>query len=139
MKMSDIAIDPVAIDKGDWVPIPFSDMAGVSILTRGTLCPGYRKTYDQLLNEAIRALPPGEEQLSTEATEAIDAQALLAECLMDWKGIENDDETPMSFTVEAATTYMTKREYRKFFLAARYAAQKVGQTVKKQTDKIAGN
>jgi hypothetical protein len=59
--------------------------------------------------------------------------------LLDWAGLEAEDGTPLPFTKEQATEFLTKPEYRRFRDAVVYAATVVGDSQAESEKADVGN
>lgn len=126
MKLSDIEVDPIKIESGEWVgDIP--EMPGLRLKVRGTGCAAYRKLQAQLIEAVPRNRRIGG-KLSQEDQDRITTACLHRVVLLDWEGLEADDDTPQPYDKALAETYLADPRYRKFRDAVTYAASIVGES-----------
>ena len=122
MKLSRFKTNSAAIEAGRWVELP--DFSGVSVKVRGFGNADYKRLQAKL----IEAIPRAErlKGLSPEAEEAIATQLLLDTILIDWRGIDDDDGTPLLFDRATAEKLLSDPDYKPLRLAVNWAAQVVG-------------
>lgn len=126
MKLSELRTDPELLRKrndGDWVPIPW--LPGVRVRTRSRSCPGYRRMQERLLRQANDELQVGQ-YVDQIKRDAIDREAVMAECFMDWDGLLDEGEAPLPGS--HAASYVENPEYERLWLAISWAANMVGQS-----------
>lgn len=135
MKMSQLAIDPIKVEEGDWVEnIP--ELEGVRLRTKGAGNKVWRRLSDQL----IRSLPRAKkvDGISPEDQDRINALLLRDAALMDWEGIEAEDGKPLPYSKDKANELLTKPEFVKFRDGAMWAANVVAERRKEEVDADAG-
>lgn len=98
MKLSSFAIDSKRAENGDWVPV--AAIPGVSFKVRGrsTLA---AKALRARLSAGIPVEDRGDPEKMLRHAMDMDLQVILS-CLDDWRGLEDDDGTPLAYSKELA-------------------------------------
>lgn len=137
MKVSQIKVNSAAIRSGVWVDIPWLD--GVAIKLRGLENVDYQRRRADLIREKAaeakaNGVPP--DKLSTMDVE-VDA---FVECVMlDWRGLTEDDGTPIPYSAEKALEYFKDPDLIDLWNAAYWASQQVRNAKKEQLEEDKGN
>lgn len=125
MKMSSIAIDPTKREQGAWVSdIP--ELPGVSLKVRGADCAEARKLRASLVEQIprqrrLRGRIEPEDQ--DKITDAILHRVLL----LDWSGIEDDQDQPIPYSKDQALEYLSDPRFTVFRSGALWAANIVAE------------
>lgn len=125
MKMSSIAIDPTKREQGAWVSdIP--ELPGVRLKVRGSECAEARRLRSALIEQLprqkrIRA------RLDAEDQDQITGAVLHRVLLLDWDGIEDDQDQPVPYSKEQALEYLTDPRFSVFRSGALWAANVVAE------------
>lgn len=122
MKLSKIAINSRAIEAGRWVNIP--DLPGVSLKVRGLGNADYRKLAAKLGEEIPRA--DKVKGISFETRDDIEIKLLIEAVLIDWRGLENDDGSPLAYSREIAESVLPNPDFKPLRDAVMWAAAVVG-------------
>ncbi len=136
MRLRDMAIDPNAIEQGEWVG-DLPGLEGVRVLVRGIGNAEYRRLNTKLM----RKVSPQESVagLSPERSDAIMTQLLAETVLLGWEGIEDDDGQPLVYSRETATRLLGDPAMRRFRDAVSFAATTVGERRAEQQEADAKN
>lgn len=135
MKISELKVDVVRQEQGDWVDnIP--EMQGVRLKVRGTMNKDWRKLFQRLLEAVPRKKRPGG-LLDPLEQDRITAICLRDCCLLDWEGFEDDEGKPLPYSKEQANEYLTN--HRKFRDGVIWAASVVADSESAAVDEDAGN
>jgi hypothetical protein len=129
MKLSDIAVNPVLIEQGDWVD-NLPDMPGVRIKARGLGNADYRKLEARLIREIPRARRL--EGLAPTDQDRILGRLLLETVVLDVEGLE-DDSGPVTYSRQLGEQLLLDPEFQRFRAAAATAADIVAQRQKAET------
>jgi len=95
MKLSNLTIDPEAIERGIWIDnIP--ECGDLRIKTRGLQNSAWRA----LFNKLVQAVPVRDRRsgLSTDDSERITTQCLVETCLLDWENLVDEAGAPVPVT-----------------------------------------
>lgn len=112
MKINSFKTNAAAAIEGRWV----NDLPGlgnIEVKVRGTNNPEYRRR----LQAMYRALPPTKRKngvVDPIENDRIIGVCLLNHCLLDWRGLENDDGSPLPYSKEAATPLLTDPNFGAF-------------------------
>jgi hypothetical protein len=122
MKLSRIVGNAKIEEEGEWRDHPSFD--GVEILVRSIHCQDYRKRRAKLMNR----LPQMRRKLGDAVLtqEEIDRQAL-PECLLGWRGIEDEAGKAVEYSKDLARTWAADPTYRKFWEGVLELANEVGE------------
>lgn len=93
-KLGDFSRDIKAIKDGDWVN-PGPEYDGLEILTKG-LGPKYADSQSRRMKRASTNLG-GESKITQEERNLINTESLIETCLMDVRGLYDEDGQPVSF------------------------------------------
>jgi len=121
VKLSNIKRNVAAEKSGRWIDIKLPEFDGVSFKVRGLGNPD----YEALKARLIEARAPEDREKDLDANEI--AQLLSETILHGWRGILNDDNTPLVFDPGAAMQYLADQDYGDFRSAVIWAAQNVGR------------
>jgi hypothetical protein len=109
MKMSEVKIDPLKLEQGDWVDkIP--EMAGLRLKVRGSQNKDWRKLQQRLINSVPRNKRVAG-QLDPAEQDRISIVLLRDACLLDWDGIDGEDGKPLPYSKDQANEYLTNPIY----------------------------
>lgn len=132
MKMSSIAIDPTKREEGAWVSdIP--ELPGVRLKVRGAECAEARKLRT-LLIEQIPRQKRIRGRLDAEDQDQITSAVLHRVLLLDWDGIEDEQDQPVPYSKEQALEYLTDARFTVFRSGALWAANVVAED--QETSKV---
>lgn len=124
MKLSEIVVDVQQQEEGVWRSHPYFD--GVDVLVRSVHCKAYRQREAALWNRLPRKTrKPGE---MAELIRRISQEAL-AECVLGWRGIEDDAGAPLEFDAARAREWAEDHSgrYRRWWEGVRELADEIGQ------------
>lgn len=142
MKLSDLSIDPVRFEQGEWIgeqygtPIP--EMGDLCVLVRGLGNADWRRMQQQLM----AAVPRGKKTggvIDTEEVDRINSTLLLKTSLKDWSGIEDASGNPVPYSEAQAQEILTNPEHRRVRDAIFWAASIVGEARAKKVEQLAKN
>lgn len=134
MKISELEVDQKVVEEGTWVSnIP--ELEGVSFKVRGSNNRAWRKLAQTLVN-AVPRKKRVNGVLEPEEADKITATVILNAGLLDWEGIEADDDTPIPYSREKAAEFLKGRRFRE---AAAWACDQVAEGLAKEAEEIAGN
>lgn len=137
MKMKEIAVDSARAEEGAWVDdIP--DMEGLRLKVRGSNNKEWRRLQQKLL-QAVPRKRRMTGNLDAEDGDRITTLCLLNTALLDWEGLDGDDDKPLPYSREVAEKLLTDPDYRRFRLAAAWAADKVAEQSKEDVEQDSGN
>lgn len=137
MKMSSIAIDPTKRELGAWVSdIP--ELPGVRLKVRGSDCAEARKLRTSLIEQVPRQkrirgrIDPEDQDRITDAV-------LHRVLLLDWEGIEDEQDQPIPYSKEQALEYISDPRFTVFRSGALWAANVVAEDKETGTESDLGN
>ncbi len=137
MKLSEIKVDPAKIEAGAWVDeIPEFD--GVRLKVRGLGCKEMEKLQRSLFEAIPRSRRP-KGKVSKEDQDRILDRCLHEVILLDWDGLQNDDDTPMAFDKAKALTFITEPAFKKFREAVIWAADTIANDKAEAVEAAVGN
>lgn len=137
MKLSALKVDAGKVENGAWVDsIP--QMEGVRLKVRGTRNSDYRKLQQRLIN-AVPRKKRAAGNIEPDVQDQIAAQCLLTCCLLDWEGIEDENDQPIPYSKDKAREFLTMPEYRAFLDGVIWAASVVGEEEETEREEAAGN
>jgi hypothetical protein len=124
LKLSDIAINAAAIEAGRWVSVGHI-LPGVKFKVRGIDNADYRRLRAKLIAE----IPRAERVKGVDPVELdkINVKLLTETVLLDWSGIEGDDDAPLDFSKEKAAELLADPNYAVLRSAIEWAAGVVGE------------
>jgi hypothetical protein len=136
MKLSDATLDAERQEKGAWIgDIP--ELEGLSLLVRGVNNADWRRLQTKLMEAVPRKKRIG--RLDVDEMERIQSTCLLSACLLDWKGLEDDEGQPIPYDKEMARKLLFEPEYRKFRDGVIWAATMVAETTQEEQKEAVGN
>lgn len=121
MKLSNIKRNVAAEKSGRWIDVKLPEFDGVSFKVRGLGNPD----YEALKARLFETRSPADREKDLSADEI--AQLLSETILLGWRGILNDDNTPLVFDAATAMKLLTDPDYGDFRSAVIWAAQNVGR------------
>lgn len=137
MKLSEIKVDPAKIEAGAWVDeIPEFD--GVRLKVRGLGCKEMQKLQRTLFDAIPRSRRP-KGKVSQEDQDRILDRCLHEVILLDWDGLQNDDDTPMAYDKAKALTFITEPAFKKFRDAVIWAADTIANDKAETVNAVVGN
>ena len=137
MKLSEIKVDPAKIEAGAWVDeIPEFD--GMRLKVRGLGCKEMQKLQRSLFEAIPRSRRP-KGKVSQEDQDRILDRCLHEVILLDWEGLQNDDDTPMAFDKAKALTFITEPAFKKFREAVIWAADTIANDKAEAVEAAVGN
>lgn len=137
MKLSEIKVDPAKIEAGAWVDeIPEFD--GVRLKVRGLGCKEMQKLQRTLFDAIPRSRRP-KGKVSQEDQDRILDRCLHEVILLDWEGLQNDDDTPMAYDKGKALTFITDPAFKKFRDAVIWAADTIANDKAEAVNAAVGN
>ena len=123
MKLSKIAVDADAIENGRWVG-DLPGLPGVELRVRGFNNADYRN----LQTKKLRSITPAQRAgVSLELSDEMTNDLLVETILLDWRGIEDDDGSPLAYSKERAREMLADPRMRRFRDAVLFAADIVGE------------
>lgn len=124
MKLSNVSIDGVQFETGEWVDtIP--EMDDLRLKVRGIGNGDWRRLASKL-NAAVPRDKKRGNIVDPETQDVILSTLLLDTCLLDWDGVTEDDDTVIPYSKAKATMLLTNPDFRRFRDAVLYAASLVG-------------
>lgn len=127
MKMSSIAIDPTKREEGAWVSeIP--ELPGVRLKVRGSDCAEARRLRNSLIEELPRAQRI-RARVDLVDMDKINTAILHRVLLLDWDGIEDEQEPPqpIPYSKDQALEYLTNPRFSVFRSGVLWAANVVAE------------
>lgn len=125
MKLSSVKTDAAKIEGGDWVS-GLSEMGDLELKVRGTGNAHYRRLAGKLVDALPRSKKLGG-RIDPEENDRITSICLAETVLMDWRGLEDEDDNPIPFSKEKAKEFLLNPDYRLFRAAVIEAAEQVGK------------
>jgi hypothetical protein len=126
IKISSIAADLKRENDGDYVEIPpdiIGGGEGILLKVRAFSYAPYLKERNEIVRKWHRAY--GRDQVPLDVAFKADGRLYAKHILLDWKGLDEDDGSPMKFSIERAEELMTNMEFRLLQDAVQYAAGKI--------------
>ena len=124
MKLSAIRINSAMREQGQWIDnIP--DLGGVKLKVRGVDNTDARRLRAKLVAE----MPPTDKPrnvLTDEAAERLTVAILSESILMGWQGLENEDGTPIVFSIPQAAEILANPDFALFRNGVNFAANIIG-------------
>lgn len=137
MKIGEIKVDPAKIEAGAWVDeIPEFD--GVRLKVRGLGCKEQQKLQRTLFEAIPRSRRP-KGKVSQEDQDRILDRCLHEVILLDWEGLQNDDDSAMAYDKAKALTFITDPAFKKFRDAVIWAADTVANDKAETVEAAVGN
>ncbi len=125
MKLSEMTVDLVRVEQGDWVDnIP--ELEGLRLKVRGSNNKDWRKLASRLVDAVPRKKRLGG-RLDPAEQDRITSICLRDACLLDWGGLEGDDGKPLAYSKDLATKFLTDPQYGKFRDGVLWAASVVAE------------
>jgi hypothetical protein len=137
MKLSEHKIDVQKQEEGGWVDnIP--ELDGLRLKVRGANNKDWRKLFGRLVDAVPRKRRVGG-RLDPADQDRITSVCLRDTCLLDWDGIEGDDNKPIPYSKDQADKYLTNPEYSKFRDGVLWAANVVAEQEVADLEEDVGN
>lgn len=134
MKISELEVDQKIVEEGKWVSnIP--EMPGVRLKVRGANNKDWRRTAQRLINAVPRKMRVNG-MLDPDEADRISATILLMTGLLDWEGIEGDDDQPIPYSKKKAAEYLAGERFR---AGVQFACDQVAQGIEEEVEEISGN
>lgn len=137
MKLSTVAVDPKAIEDGEWVK-NLPEMDDLELLCRGQNSMAWRTVQRKELNKLprnVRNLPDG---LPLKIQDKVNNACMIEAGVIGWKNLELDDG-PKEFSKELLASLIND-PVRQIFRDACFAAvSRVGISIAKADEELAGN
>jgi hypothetical protein len=124
MKLSQQKIDTAKQEAGDWVDrIP--EMDGLRLKVRGVNNRDWRKMQTRLIN----AVPRNRRMngLDPDDSDRINGVLLRDTVLLDWDGLDGDDDQPIPYSKQKAGELLLDPQYAKFRDAVMWAGTMVAE------------
>lgn len=132
MKLSEFYRDSAKVKEGQWIgDIP--GFEGVEFLVRGDSHAGARALRDKLMEDW--AAKNGDARVPAADEAAMNAQIIREEILLDWRGIEDDENNP----VPVNTDLIGNPDFEDLTAAVMFAARRVGRNIVKAREADAKN
>lgn len=124
MKLSKMRVNSAAMEVGRWVPLG-KTFPGVEVKVRGVKSKGYKRELHRYVSDLPLAerLKIGDDM---DAAERVDIQMTAGYLLVDWRGIEDENDQPVPFSKEKATELLSDPDMIEFREAVDYAVKIVG-------------
>lgn len=140
MLLSSVAVDPVAVEDGDWVKdIP--EMGDLELRVRGQNSSAWVERRQKLINALPRNLK-NRTDLPAVVSERITDTLLIDVGILDWKnmapGFEYGRE-PKPYSKELAEKLIKDKRFFLFRMAALFATARVGEAAYEADEELAGN
>lgn len=119
MKLSQIKINAAAEENGRWMPA--NGLHGVEVKVRGLNNSAARAARAKIQESFAR------KKMSDAEAEQAQVEIIADTILSDWRGVENDDGTPLTCDREARIVVLSNPEMRLFREAVLLAASLVGE------------
>lgn len=124
MKLSALKVSSAAIEAGRWVEAP--GLPGVQLRVRGLGNADYRRLQAKLIEQVPRNKRFGG-RLDPDEQDKIVGKLLAEAVLLDWRGLDGDDDQPLAYGKDEAERLMLDPDYRLFRDAVMAAAAMVGE------------
>lgn len=132
MKFSSLKRDLEKVEAGEWIKnIPGCE--GLEVLVRGSNNKDWRRMVQRLLSAVPRNKRVGG-VTDPDEMDRITSTVILQTALLDWKGIEDDDGTPVPFSKEKAKAYLFDAEVSDFRDGVAWACDLVGRIIEGDID-----
>lgn len=134
-KLSNFRVDPKALREGEWQPLG-EEFGTIEVLTRG-LTDKYEDARSARQRLAAKAYGGDAEKLKVAVRKRINTECLVEFCLMDVRGVDDDDGSPLS--IEKFGQMLVSGEYPDVLQACFQAAQRVGKQTAEDLEDAVGN
>lgn len=137
MKLSSVAVNPKAIEDGEWVK-NLPEMDDLELFCRGQNSMAWRKVARKEINKLprnVRNLPDG---LPLLIQDKVNNKCLIEAGVIGWKNLELDDGIK-EFSKELLTTLINDPVSQIFRDACFIATSRVGTAVAEADEELAGN
>lgn len=95
-KLSTLRVDSRAIDQGEWMALDDDVLPGAEVLTRG-YTDAYSDSRSAKLRRAATMYHGDSAKIPAATTRSIVVEALIDHCLIDVRGLTDDNDQPLSF------------------------------------------
>lgn len=134
-KLSAFRVDPKAVRDGEWQPLG-EEFGKIEVLTRG-LGNKYEDMRAARQRLAAKAHNGDTDKLKMAVRKRINTECLIECCLMDVRGVDDDDGSPLPF--EKFCTMLLSDEYPEVLQACFQAAGRVGKRSVEELEDAVGN
>lgn len=129
MKLSQVKVDVVAIEQGQWVD-DLPGMGDLRLKVRGSSNADWRNLFNKMVGAVPREKIRGN-KIDPKEMDRIFATCLHKAALLDWDnltdGPDEDHQTKVPYSSEMALKLLTAPEYVDFYQATLFAANVVGR------------
>lgn len=136
MKISSLKVDTQKIEVGEWIgSIP--GLEGVRLKVRGSSCKAWREMTQRL----VAAVPRGKRKnnmIPVDEQDRINRVVMREVGLLDWEGIEDDDDKPIPYSKAKADEYLNA-DYPDFRDGVLWACNAVGVAAEDDAEETAKN
>lgn len=136
MKLSEIKIDSAAVEGGAWRKAV--GLSGVEFHLRGA----GNSAWDALNEKLHRELPAASQhavRLAREDVRRITVELLVGACLLDWRGIEDDQGKPIAFSPDVAREMLSDPDMARLRNSVAATAAKLSDETLAERDAASGN
>lgn len=137
MKLSSVAVDPKAVEDGEWVK-DLPEMGDLELKARGQNSVAWRTHQRKLINALPRNLRNRPDGLPMKVQDGINSKCLIEAGIIDWKNLELDDGVK-SFSKELLATLINDPVNQVFRDACFIATARVGTAETAADEELAGN
>lgn len=140
MKLSEAAVNLDAIDNGVWVES--SEYDGVEYLVRGTEYPPYQKGMRKRMSSEASKLANRRgrhTEINLDAIEKNKRDLAIEHCMLDWKGIDDDEGNPVEYNKELGQKIMSERAYARMARDILDAIDYADEEASKVKEDVVGN
>jgi hypothetical protein len=137
MKLSHMKVDSKVLDEGIW--IDSEEFDGVSWRVRGTDTPGYQRALRNRLEEEAVKNPDSLNGVNLIAGMRITNALVVEYCLVDWRGIDNDEGEQVPYDPELAKEFGENDDYFKLARDITVAVRKVDDQMTEHREVASGN
>jgi hypothetical protein len=137
MKLTELAVDNDRAENGAWVDdIP--ELQGLRLKVRSSQNADWRRLQAKLMDAVPRKKRMGG-RMDPDEMDRIMGSCLLNCCLLDWEGLEDDEDKPIPFSKQMAQKLLTEPEYRRFRDGVIWAASVVADNTETEREDVAKN
>lgn len=137
MKISSVKVDVVKVEEGVWVEnIP--ELEGVKLRVRGA----GNRDWKRMMQRLVASVPRQKRRngnIDPDEMERILGTVMLETGLLDWSGIEGDDDKPIPYSKEKAKEYLLDPQWQVIRDGVSWACNFVGRDVEEAVEDISGN
>jgi hypothetical protein len=137
MKLSTIAVDPKAIEDGEWVK-DLPEMGDLELKCRGQNSVSWRRLQRRLIDQLPRSLRNHPNGLPVATQDMINNKCLIGAGILDWKNLELDDGVH-PYSKELAEKLISDPVFQIFRDACFIATSRVGNAIAEADEALAKN